>query len=217
MKNTKLNLILLAAGLLFSFNYINSTLAEDDSKIDCLIGSPGNDTLLLSPSVNNALVGQDITLNCMGKPGAFTGDTILDLDSSTGDESIATVTPQTMTVSVNQDGSTTTAQFIIMSFSAGSTDIAVDFSGTMNFDILDTLWDFQKGSGSMSGSSSNSSGNSESSSGDTSTDLCSGAINGQCATGHSRKNCKSCCSSVAAIASNKKCKSKCLKKCKKLK
>lgn len=192
------------------------------TKIDCSIVSNNGGSKILLPSGNKGTVGIDIILGCMGLPGAFTGDSTLTLSGSTGNDLIANVFPSTNNISVNPDGSTDLINFSVMVLSSGSTDIAVDFAGDMNFDVNSTLWTFEQGSSmsSSSTSSSTSSGSSAASSSGSpsmSSDICSAAINGQCAKGDSRKDCKSCCSSVAAIAGDKKCKSKCFKKCKKLK
>lgn len=232
--NKKFVPLLLALTIIFiSLPYAFSETGGS-TKIDCSILSNEGGTKLLAPSGNTGTVGIDIILGCMGLPGAFTGDDTLALSGSTGNGSIATVFPFSNNIIVNPDGGTDVINFSIMILSAGSTDIAVDFGGAMNFDVNSTLWTFKEpsaggsGGSSMSGSSTSSSSGSTSSSNTSSSSsgsstssmsasLCSAAINGQCATGSSRKDCNSCCSSVAAIAEDKKCKSKCKKKCKKLK
>lgn len=197
------------------------------TKVDCniLVNEGGNTTLL--PSGNTGTVGKDVILGCMGLPGAFTGDDSLTLSGSTGNNSIAQVFPFSNNITVNQDGSTNEVNFSIMILAPGSTDIAVDFFGAMNFDVNSTLWTFQEASsgsgggmsssstsgGTTSTSSGGSSSSSTSSSGGSSSDICSAASASQCKAKISRKECKSCCTSLA----NGQCIAKCLKGCKKTK
>jgi hypothetical protein len=75
----------------------------------------------------------------------LSGETMLELGGSTGNTSIATVTPDAMTADVNPDGSTPDILFTINVLMAGETDVAFDFIGSMTFEVLGTLWNFQQG------------------------------------------------------------------------
>ncbi len=231
MKNKKL-IILFTSFVFFFVLVCQSSLAlvEDGSKIECSRDDGGNHIVIPDRYFTNfATVGQNITLTCMGKTGAFTGDSTVSLSGSTGNTSIVTVAPEIMLITVNIDGSTPDVPFIIMSTAPGSTDVVVDFFGSMNFDVFSTLWTFQEASTSpggippmttptpsggissiapeaslptpSGGSSSTSSGPPQSN------DSCR-----QCKQKSSRKACKTCCSSIARRSSDKKC--NCLKVCK---
>lgn len=116
----------------------------------------------LKPEGNVGNVGQNIVILCMGT--GLTGETMIELGGSTGDTNIATVSPGFMSVDVNPDGSVTNIDFIVHASMEGQTDVALDFIGSMTFEVLGTFWNFQQGNagGNMGGGSSTSS-----SSGDT--------------------------------------------------
>lgn len=114
-----------------------------------------NGTLQNENNIGN--VGQNIVILCMGQ--GLTGETMIELGGSTGDTSIAMVTPGAMFVDVNPDGSVTNIDFIVYASMTGQTDVAFDFIGSMTFEVLPTFWNFQGGNGgnNMQGSSTSSS------------------------------------------------------------
>jgi len=115
---------------------------------------------------NIGMVGQDVRILCSGQ--GLPGETSIELGGSTGNTSIATVTPSLMSINLNPDGSFQNVEFTINVLMAGQTDVAFDFIGSMTFEVIPTFWNFQQGGG---GEIMGGGGNTSTSSGGTSMTL----------------------------------------------